>query len=141
MEAVDDIMVRFGKCCKPLPGEKIKGYITRGRGVTVHAYNCIYIQSCDRPRLIDVTWDERKKFSYPVTIEVTSVDKKGILAEISASISSAEANISNASAHRLDDKRAVATFELEVIDYKHLRNVIRAIERIKGVIKVSRLNP
>jgi GTP pyrophosphokinase len=141
VEAVDNIMVRFGKCCKPLPGEKIVGYITRGRGVTVHAYNCIYIQSCDRERLIDVTWDDRKKFIYTVTIEVTSVDKKGILAEISASIASAEANISNASAHRHDDNRAVSTFELEVNDYKHLRNVIRAIERVKGVIKVSRLKP
>ena len=141
VEAVDDIMVRFGKCCKPLPGEKIRGYITRGRGVTVHSYNCMYIQSCDRARLIDVTWDKRKKFIYTVTIEVTSVDKKGILAEISASIASAEANICNASAHRLEDNKAVATFELEVNDYKHLRNVIRAIERVKGVIKVSRLNP
>ncbi len=141
VDAVDDIMVRFGKCCKPLPGEKIKGYITRGRGVTVHSYNCMYIQSCDRARLIDVNWDERKKIIHAVTIEVTSEDKKGILADISASISSAEANISNASAHRSDDNKAVATFELEVNDYKHLRSIIRAIERIKGVIKVSRLNP
>jgi len=141
VKEVDDIMVRFGKCCKPLPGEKIKGYITRGRGVTVHTYNCMYIQSCDQARLIEVTWDERKKFNYPVTIEVTSVDKKGLLAEISASISSAEANIANASAHTLDDKKAVFTFDMEVKDYKHLRNIIRSIERIKGVIKVSRLNP
>jgi GTP pyrophosphokinase len=101
----------------------------------------MYIQSCDRARLIDVNWDERKKFIHTVTIEVTSEDKKGILADISASISSAEANISNASAHRRDDNKAVATFELEVNDYKHLRSVIRAIERVKGVIKVSRLNP
>jgi len=141
VDTVDDIMVRFGKCCRPLPGEKIKGYITRGRGVTVHAYNCIHIQGCDRERLIDVTWDERKKFIHTVTIEVTSEDKKGILAEISASISSAEANISDAAAHRIDDNKAVVTFEVEVNDYKHLRNVIRAIERVKGVIKVSRLNP
>jgi len=140
VKEIDNIMVKFGKCCKPLPGEKIKGYITRGRGVTVHTYDCLYIRGCDQERLIDVEWDERKRFNYPVKVEVTSVDKKGLLADISAAISAAEANILNASARTLDDKRAVSTFELEVTDFKHLRNVIRSIEKVKGVLKVSRLN-
>jgi GTP pyrophosphokinase len=141
VKEIDNIMVKFGKCCKPLPGEKIKGYITRGRGVTVHTYDCLYIQGCDQERLIDVRWDDRKTFNYPVKIEVTSEDKKGLLADISASISSAEANISNASARTLDSRRAVSTFDLEVSDFKHLRRVIRSIEKVKGVFKVSRLNP
>jgi GTP pyrophosphokinase len=141
VKEIDNIMVRFGKCCNPLPGENIKGYITRGRGVTIHIYDCVYIQGCDQARLIDVEWDQRDKFVYPVKIEVTSVDKKGLLAEISSSISLAEANISNASARTLEDQKAVSIFELEVSDLKHLRNVIRSIEKVKGVIKVSRLNP
>jgi GTP pyrophosphokinase len=141
VEEIDNILVKFGKCCNPLPGEKIKGYITRGRGVTVHTYNCVYIQGCDQERLIDVEWDQKRKFAYPVKIEVASVDKKGILAEISASISTAEANISNANARTIEDQKAVSTFELEVNNLKHLKNVIRSIEKIKGVIKVSRLNP
>jgi GTP pyrophosphokinase len=141
VKEIDHIMVKFGKCCKPLPGEKIKGYITRGRGVTVHTYDCIYIQGCDQERLIDVRWDDRKKFIYPVKVEVTSIDKKGLLAEISASISSAEANISNATARTLEDNKAVSTFDVEVSDFKHLRSVIRSIEQVKGVIKVNRLNP
>lgn len=141
VKEIDNILVRFGKCCNPLPGEKIKGYITRGRGVTVHTYNCIYIQGCDQERLIDVEWDQKRKFAYPVKIEVASVDKKGILAEISASISTAQANISNANARTIEDQKAVSTFELEVNDLKHLKNVIRSIEKVKGVIKVSRLNP
>jgi len=140
VKEIDDIMVRFGKCCNPLPGEKIRGYITRGRGVTIHTYDCIYIQGCDQERLIDVEWDQREKFVYPVKIEVTSVDKKGLLAAISSSISLAEANISNAFARTLEDQKAVSTFEVEVNDLEHLRNVIRSIERVKGVIKVSRLN-
>jgi GTP pyrophosphokinase len=140
VKEIDNIMVKFGKCCKPLPGEKIKGYITRGRGVTVHTYDCLYIQGCDQERLIDVEWDERKKINYPVKIEVTKKKKKGLLADVSAAISSAEANISNASARTLDDNRAVSTFDLEVSDFKHLRNVIRSIEKVKGVLKVSRLN-
>ena len=140
VKEIDNIMVKFGKCCKPLPGEKIKGYITRGRGVTVHTYDCLYIQGCDQERLIDVEWDERKKFNYPVKVEVTSVDKKGLLADVSAAISAAEANIANASARTLDANRAVSTFDLEVSDFKHLRNVIRSIEKVKGVLKVSRLN-
>ena len=141
VKEIDNIMVKFGKCCKPLPGEKIRGYITRGRGVTVHRYNCVYIQGCDQERLIDVRWDERKKFIYPVKIEVTSIDKKGLLADISASISSAEANISNASARTREGNTAVSTFDLEVSDFKHLQSVIRSIEQVKGVIKVNRLNP
>lgn len=140
VKEIDDIMVRFGKCCNPLPGEKIKGYITRGRGVTIHAYDCIYIQGYDQERLIDVEWDQREKFVYPVKIEVTSVDKKGLLAAISSSISLAEANISNAYARTLEDQKAVSTFEVEVNDLEHLRNVIRSIEKVKGVIRVSRLN-
>ncbi len=141
VKEIDDIMVKFGKCCKPLPGEKISGYITRGRGVTVHRYNCAYIQGCDQERLIDVRWDDRKKFIYPVKVEVTSIDKKGLLAEISAAISAAEANISNASARTLEDNKAVSTFDLEVSNFKHLQSVIRSIEQVKGVIKVNRLNP
>ncbi|MBW2552800.1 MAG: bifunctional (p)ppGpp synthetase/guanosine-3',5'-bis(diphosphate) 3'-pyrophosphohydrolase [Deltaproteobacteria bacterium] len=141
VEEIDNILVKFGKCCNPLPGEKIKGYITRGRGVTVHTYNCVYIQGCDQERLIDVEWDQKRKLAYPVKIEVASIDKKGILAEISASISTAEANISNANARTIEDQKAVSTFELEVNNLKHLKNVIRSIEKIKGVIKVSRLNP
>ena len=141
VKEIDHIMVKFGKCCKPLPGEKIKGYITRGRGVTVHTYDCIYIQGCDQERLIDVRWDDRKQFSYPVKVEVTSVDKRGLLADISAAISSAEANISNATARTLEDNKAVSTFDLEVSNFKHLQNVMRSIEQVKGVIKVNRLNP
>ena len=141
VKEIDDIMVKFGKCCKPLPGEKISGYITRGRGVTVHRYNCTYIQGCDQERLIDVRWDDRKKFIYPVKVEVTSIDKKGLLAKISAAISAAEANISNASARTLEGNKAVSTFDLEVSNFKHLQSVIRSIEQVKGVIKVNRLNP
>jgi len=133
-------MIRFGKCCNPLPGEKIKGYITRGRGVTIHSYDCIYIQGCDHARLIDVKWDQREKFVFPVKIEVTFVDKRGILAAISSSISVAEANISNAHARTLGDQKAVSTFELGVNDLEHLQSVIKSVEKVKGVIKVSRLN-
>jgi len=141
VKEIDNIMVRFGKCCNPLPGEKIRGYITRGRGVTIHTYDCIYIQGCDQERLIDVEWDQREKFVYPVKIEVMSVDKKGLLAAISSSISMAEANISNAYARTLEDQKAVSIFEVEVNDLEHLRNVIRSIEKVKGIISVSRLNP
>jgi len=140
VKEIDNIMVRFGKCCNPLPGERIKGYITRGRGVTIHTCDCIYIQGCDQERLIDVEWDQSERFVYPVKIEVTSEDQKGILAAISSSISLAEANISYASARTLGDQKAISTFEVEVNDLKHLRNVIRSVEKIKGVIRVSRLN-
>lgn len=140
VKEIDNIMTKFGKCCNPLPGEKIRGYITRGKGVTIHSYDCIYIQGCDQERLIDVKWDQREKFVYPVKIEVTFVDKRGLLAAISSSISLAEANISNAYVRTLGDQKAVGTFEVGVNDLGHLRNVIKSVEKVKGVIRVGRLN-
>jgi GTP pyrophosphokinase len=141
VKEIDTIMVKFGKCCNPLPGEKIKGYITRGRGITIHSGECMYLPGCDQKRLVDVEWDHRKEFVYPVKIEVTFMDKKGLLAAISSSISLAEANISNVNARTIGGQRGISTFELEVSNIKHLQQVIKSIEKVKGVIKVSRLTP
>jgi hypothetical protein len=86
-----------------------------------------------------VEWDSTKEYSYPVRIRVFSEDKKGMLAEISNSISSSEANITNARVDTTDDKKAIGTFEVEIRDLNHLRKVIKHIEKIKGVYRVERM--
>jgi guanosine-3',5'-bis(diphosphate) 3'-pyrophosphohydrolase len=139
IKGMDNVMVRFAGCCNPLPGDKVVGFITRGRGVTVHTADCKNTMGTDPHRKIEVEWDAAKEYIYPVRIRVYSEDKKGMLAEISSSISSNEANITNARVDTTDEKKAIGTFEVEIRDLNHLRRVIKGLEKIKGVNRVERI--
>jgi len=139
IKGVDNVMVRYAGCCNPLPGDRVVGFITRGRGVTIHTSDCQNAMNDDPYRRVEVEWDSTKEYSYPVRIRVFSEDKKGLLAEISNSISGNEANIKNAAVNTTDDQKAVSTFEVEIRDLTHLRKVIKGLEKIKGVNRVERL--
>jgi guanosine-3',5'-bis(diphosphate) 3'-pyrophosphohydrolase len=139
IKGIDNVMVRYAGCCNPLPGDKVVGFITRGRGVTIHTSNCQNAMDDDPHRRVEVEWDSTKEYIYPVRIRVYSEDKKGLLAEISNSISSNEANIKNARVNTTDDKKAVGTFEVEIRDLNHLKKVIKGLEKIKGVNRAERL--
>ena len=139
IKGIDNVMVRFAGCCNPLPGDKVVGFITRGRGVTVHTGDCKNTLDNDPNRRVDVDWDANKEYSYPVRIRVYSDDKKGILAEISSSISANEANITNARLDTTDEKKAIGTFEVEIQDLNHLKKIIRDLGKVKGVNRVERV--
>ncbi len=139
IKGIDNVMVRYAGCCNPLPGDKVVGFITRGRGVTIHAADCQNAMDDDPNRKVEVEWDSTKEYSYPVRIRIYSDDKKGLLAEISTSISSNKANITNARVDTTEEKKAVSTFEMEIRDLNHLKKVIKALEKIKGVDRVERL--
>jgi GTP pyrophosphokinase len=139
ISGVDDVLVRFGKCCNPVPGDDITGFITRGRGVTVHTADCTLALDGDPERRISVAWNRDKRAALPVKIRVTCYDEKGILANISQAITNCEANISSASIHSTVDKRGINLFEIEVTDLDHLNRVIKSVMQIKGVTKVERL--
>lgn len=139
IKGVDNVMVRYAGCCNPVPGDKVVGFITRGRGVTIHTADCQNVLDDDPHRKVEVEWDSTKEYSYPVRIRIYSEDKKGLLAEISKSISSHEANIKNAMVDTTEDKSAVSTFEVEIRDLNHLNKVIRALGKIKGVHQVERM--
>jgi guanosine-3',5'-bis(diphosphate) 3'-pyrophosphohydrolase len=139
IKGIDNVMVRYAGCCSPLPGDKVVGFITRGRGVTIHTADCQNAMDDDPHRRVEVEWDSKKEYSYPVRIRVFSEDKKGLLAEISSSISSNEANITNARVDTTDDKKAISTFELEIRDLNHLKKVIKGLEKIKGIHRVERV--
>ncbi|HEX7124450.1 MAG TPA: bifunctional (p)ppGpp synthetase/guanosine-3',5'-bis(diphosphate) 3'-pyrophosphohydrolase [Thermodesulfobacteriota bacterium] len=136
---IEDVLVRFGKCCNPVPGDPIIGYISRGRGVSVHLTSCPTTLGWDPERRIEVQWDHDLKEARPVRIQVVGTDKKGLLAEESAAISASEATISSAQITTTPDRKAINTFEILVSDLDHLRTVIKALERVKGVIKVERV--
>jgi len=139
IKGIDNVMVRYAGCCNPVPGDKVVGFITRGRGVTIHTADCQSLADEDPNRRVEVEWDATKGYSYPVRIRIYSEDKKGLLAEISSSISSVEANITNARVETTDDKKAISTFELQVRDLNHLKKVIKGLEKIKGVHRVERM--
>jgi guanosine-3',5'-bis(diphosphate) 3'-pyrophosphohydrolase len=139
IKGIDNVMVRYAGCCNPLPGDRVVGYITRGRGVTIHTADCKNAIDEDPNRKVDVEWDSTKEYNYPVRIRVDCQDKKGLLAEISNSISSQEANITNARVDTTGEKRAVCTFEMEIQNLNHLKKVIKALEKVKGVNRVERI--
>ena len=139
ISGVDDVLVRFGKCCNPLPGDPIIGFITRGRGVTVHTADCKFALENDPERCIDVTWNRVKASVLPVKIRVLCHDVKGILAGISLAIANSEANIVSALVQSTVDKRGENIFEVNVVDLAHLQKVMNAVMKVKGVITVERI--
>ncbi|NVN90813.1 MAG: bifunctional (p)ppGpp synthetase/guanosine-3',5'-bis(diphosphate) 3'-pyrophosphohydrolase [Desulfuromonadales bacterium] len=139
INGVDDVLVRFGKCCNPLPGDPIIGFITRGKGVTIHTADCKFALENDPERRIDVTWNKGKTSVLPVKIRVLCHDVKGILAGISLAIANCEANIVSALIQSTVDKRGENIFEVNVADLAHLQKVMNTVMKVKGVISVERI--
>ena len=142
VHGVDDILVRFAGCCNPLPGEDIIGYISRGRGVTVHSANCKNMKQIDSQRRIEVEWDLENTdntVTYPVHIRVINREKKGGLAELSGAIAEENANITEAKVEITPDKRGISDFTIHVKDKEHLRRVMQRLKNLKNVKSVSRL--
>ena len=134
-----DVLVRFARCCSPIPGEEVVGFVTRGRGVTVHAKGCPKVFGLDPERRIDVDWDEQAEVPHRIKLRVTSANRPGILATVTKSISAAGVNIDAARVSTGSDDRAVSTFDLWVKDATTLTAVMKAIDRVKGVVSVERL--
>lgn len=139
IQGIEDIMVRFAKCCSPLPGDAVVGFITRGRGVTVHTSDCPHVLEADPERRVDIEWDMKKKASRPISIRVYCVDQKGMLAGITGAITNCEANIISASVHSTGDGKGVNNFVVDVQNLEHLNKVVNALLKVKGVYKVDRL--
>jgi len=139
ISGIDDVLVRFGKCCNPVPGDDIIGFITRGKGVTIHTADCSIALETDIQRRIDVAWSKAKTAALPVKIRVLCHDVKGILAGITLAITNCEANISSAQIQSTVDKRGENIFEVNVVDLTHLTKVMNALMKVKGVIKVERI--
>lgn len=136
---VDDVLVRFGKCCHPVPGDVIGGYITRGRGVSVHARDCPRLLAMEPERRIDVTWDVKSDFVRPISLRVTSEDRAGLLARMTEVFGHKGISIIQANAKAVSEERAISTFEVGIRDLTQLKDVMRALEQIKGVHLVDRL--
>jgi guanosine-3',5'-bis(diphosphate) 3'-pyrophosphohydrolase len=142
VRGADDLMVFRAKCCNPIRGEKIIGYITRGKGVSVHSLGCPNVVNLmfDPDRRIEVEWDNAGADQAPYVVRLTMhvEDRKGMLAEISAKVSDINTNITNMEARTGEDQQARIDMTVEIRDVKHLEKVIKSIKGVQGVLGVER---
>jgi len=139
VKGMDDILVRFGKCCQPVPGDAVTGYITRGLGVTVHRANCINALKMNPERQIDVQWSGEETHAYPVKIRINSLDRVGLLADIASSISKNSANILSVNTETKDDQTVDSFITIGVENTGHLKKVVSDLNKIKYVQGVKRV--
>jgi GTP pyrophosphokinase len=140
VSGVGDMLVRFARCCNPLPGEAITGFITRGRGVTVHVAGCPHALNTDPQRRVPVVWKDGEEALRPIRLEVLCADQPGLLAAMTKAIASAGVNISTAEVKTQGaDGRALSVFEVSVTSARQLNNLMNSIGAIEGVMRVSRL--
>lgn len=140
VEGLADVMVNFAKCCNPLPGDPITGYITRGRGVTIHKEDCVNVDAVDSRRLVEVAWDERQEFSRVVRLGIEAKSELGLLASISGVFSSNDSDIRSANVKSGEDGMATGIFSVSVKNLEHLTRIMNALKNVKGVEKVERLS-
>ncbi len=140
VKGADDILVRFGKCCQPVPGDPIVGYITQGFGVTVHRRSCKNALKMNPERKIEVQWSHMAEETYPVKIKVSSYDRLGLLADVAAAISKHNANILNANTHIRENKIVDSTFTIAVNDTAHLEKILAEIKKVKRILEVRRVD-
>jgi guanosine-3',5'-bis(diphosphate) 3'-pyrophosphohydrolase len=137
----DNILIRIGKCCHPLPGEPVIGYITRGRGVTVHHIDCPSVVNVidDSERLVGVEWATGKKIIYQAHIAIVAADKPGIMATISQAFVECGINITRANVQQGSNKRAYFDLSIEIHDVEHLNQILEKMLQVDGVIYLERI--
>ena len=144
VEGLDDVMVRLSRCCTPVPNDQIIGFVTRGRGVSVHRADCANAVSLARDqaaRLIDVEWDEQRSGLFVATIEVKALDRTRLLRDVSSVVADHHVNILSCTAHMGGDRISKMRFDFELADPSHLGSVLRSIKGIDGVYDAYRVLP
>jgi GTP pyrophosphokinase len=138
VQGVSDLLTTFARCCRPVPGDPIVGYITRGRGVTIHRHDCSnVIRAIDRDRLIEVSWGTKDQQTYPVAIVVQAFDRRGLMRDISEVIANERINITNVSVS-VKNHIASVSITLEVTDLSQLKKVMDKTEQLPNIIEVVR---
>jgi GTP pyrophosphokinase len=144
VEGLDDVMVRLSRCCTPVPGDEIMGFVTRGRGVSVHRADCanaVSLSSGQAARLIDVEWDSDISGSFVASIEVKALDRARLLSDVARALSDQHVNILSCTTTTGSDRISKMRFEFELGDPSHLESVVSTIKRIEGVYDAYRIVP
>ena len=141
VKGIDNCLVKFSKCCNPVPGDAIIGYITKGRGVSIHRTDCSNVKDLlsDEGRIIDVEWfDEKVSASYNVDIEVLANDRTGLLADVVKEVTNQKINIMGVNTRTSKDRIATIEMTLEVQNIEELNNVLKQIRKVDSVYEVTR---
>ena len=143
VEGVDNCLVRFAGCCNPVPGDKIIGYITRGRGVSIHRQDCVniavaYGDEQEKARLIDVSWERNMLSSYHVNLKVVGHDREGMLLEVTTVIANEKISLKSLNARTTKDLLAIIDVSIEISNTDQLNNIMKKLRNLEGIIDVSR---
>jgi len=143
VKGMDDMLVRFSKCCSPVPGDAIVGYITRGRGVSIHRVDCPNVAALSgfEERKIEVEWQAGETGTFPVEIEVEAVDRVNLLSNIMSTISEGRTNIESVNARTTKNKMAIINLVVDIQDIEHMESVMNRIKQVSGVLAVTRAHP
>ncbi|MFI5299657.1 MAG: RelA/SpoT family protein [Polyangiales bacterium] len=139
LNGIDDVLVRYAKCCNPLPGDEIMGFITRGRGITVHRRGCSKGFEADPERRVEIGWDSKAKVNRPVQLKIVTKNQPGILATVGSTFHGLSINITEANCRADLEGRAVNMFTFDIGDLNQLKGVIRALSKVAGVVSVDRV--
>jgi len=137
LEGIEDMLVHYARCCSPVKGDPIIGFVSRGRGLIVHRRDCSKVLELDPERRINVSWDAASTFARTIHLRVLTDDREGMLADLSGVFSKNNINISEANC-KVQGGQAVNTFKCGINDIDQLRKVVKALESVKGVHAVER---
>jgi GTP pyrophosphokinase len=142
VEGADDVLVKLARCCTPVPGDEIVGFITRGSGVSIHRIDCINVTDLklnQGDRIIGVKWNNSAKSAFLVNIQVEALDRSRLLSDVTRTLSDQHVNILNASVSTSKDRTAISRFTFEMADASHLDAVLNSVRSIEGVYDVYRV--
>jgi len=137
VSGADSVMIRYSQCCQPLPGDDVIGYVTTGRGVSIHRVDCANVLNLDNHRRVDIQWTAEKDDQFVVKLSLRGTDRRGLLSDIAAAITETGTNIHHADIRSVTDGM-VGEFMVEVPDLVRLEKVVRRVRSVKGVISVER---
>ena len=143
VDGIENCLVRYSKCCNPVPGDKIIGYITRGRGVSIHRQDCIniaamYQDEAERSRLIDVSWANKNETSYSSTLTIVCNDRDGIVLEVANIVNDTKMSLKSINARSIKNSMAILEITVEVQNTDQLNTLIKNVKKLKDVIEVTR---
>lgn len=139
VKGIDNLLVRFSRCCNPVPGDEIVGYITRGRGISVHRDDCPNISTEDQERLIEVEWEAQQGQLYHVDLEVTGLDRRGLLNEVLQAVNETKTNLSQVTGRTDKNKMASILMTISIKNLEHLQRVVDRIKQVKDIYAVRRI--
>ncbi|MBR5329033.1 MAG: bifunctional (p)ppGpp synthetase/guanosine-3',5'-bis(diphosphate) 3'-pyrophosphohydrolase, partial [Firmicutes bacterium] len=139
VKGADNVMVKFGRCCNPLPGDQVVGYITRGSGITVHRKDCVNVCNGDPHRFIEVEWEDVYNTNFQAEIEVVSIDRDRLTTDVMSAIADTKTVINTVFGRSMKDGTAILNLKMEVKSNSHFEFICNKIRRIKGVMEVKRV--